>query len=412
MFIKNLYPFYAPEGDGTGGGISDSADDIELLGDDPEIEDKSNEDEDEVEEDEEGQETKEDEEKVEDNKEEEQEEEDTEETEEEKENTEEEEEETKEFSIKALKQAYPKLFKEFPEIKESIYRERKFTQIFGSVEDAEEAAEKAETFDVIANDVRSGNSRELLNSLNEDQLKEFSLNFLPTLQSKNKDLFFAVTDRILSRALKAAVHHAHKTQDKNLAAASKFIARFAFGEDEIPDFDNEKPKANPEKEAWEKEKLETQRAQLIEQENTVYRVTDEKLTNIINEGFSSDDSMSSFVKSAIVEKIKIEVDSQIAKDKPFQAQITSLWKRAQREGFTKEAKSRITSAYLARARRIIPSVRAKIRSEANKPAAKKENNSEKRQISSTSRGNAGKSTLDPKKIDWKKVSDEDILAGD
>ena len=85
------------------------------------------------------------------------------------------------------------------------------------------------------------------------------------------------------------------------------------------------------------------------------------LEKIVKEGFKDDKGMTDFVKDAITDKIIDKVGSTIAKDQFFQRQLASLWKKAQREGFNSEAKSRIISAYLARAKKIVPSVRSEVR---------------------------------------------------
>ena len=78
-------------------------------------------------------------------------------------------------------------------------------------------------------------------------------------------------------------------------------------------------------------------------------------------------------------------------------------------------KQRIAHTYLAKAKRIMPAIRSKIRGEAKADGtgnSGNRNNEQKRQITSSGSGSGqGKKVIpnDPKKINWSKVSDEDIL---
>src|SRR6516225_9215499 len=46
--------------------------------------------------------------------------------------------------ISAIKEKYPNFFKDFPELKESYFREMRFTELFPTVEDAKEAVSENE----------------------------------------------------------------------------------------------------------------------------------------------------------------------------------------------------------------------------------------------------------------------------
>ncbi len=104
--------------------------------------------------------------------------------------------------------------------------------------------------------------------------------------------------------------------------------------------------------------------------------------------------------------------------------MTSLWKRAEAEGFNRESLSRIVSAYLERARPIIPTVRNKYKSIALKGKADVKEDNEgnpRKELKIPSSGKSGRAphnegkvnlrAVDTKKIDWNKTSDNDIFDG-
>lgn len=324
-----------------------------------------------------------------------------------------------EFTVRALKKEFPNIFKKFPEVKDAIFREREFTKFFGSIDEAEEASNKARYLDEVSQDLFEGKSENLLKALkknSEKSLEIFSFGFLPELYKTDKELYHQVTDHALNQMLHVVNSNALKNGNKNLATAVKYISQFVFGEPELPEL-KERPVAPKKTEAElkleEREKAHEQQ-KYSEFEDSVHSRTRSKLENIVKEGFN-DENMTDFVKDAITDKIIDKVGVIIAKDKFFQSQLASMWKKAVREGYTSEAKSRIISAYLARAKKIVPSVRAEVRKSASsRHSNNNENNNDtgKRQGTSTGSGKRH-STLpsDPKKIPAS-MSDEDILAAD
>lgn len=322
--------------------------------------------------------------------------------------------EENELTVKSLKKEFPEIFKKFPEVKDAIFRDREYTKLFGSIEDATEAAEKSQLLDSIGAQIAEGDSTELVQSLKKnDSLETFTQSFMPNLFKTDKELYYKVTDDIINRALHAAVSHARKNGNKNLETATKYIAQFVFGEPELPNIEDRttRQKSDAEKQL-ESERQRDYSAKLQEFEGSVHGSAREKLSRIIMEGLDPDNTMSDFTKEALRDKIIEQVGLTIAKDKIFQSQLNSLWRRAAREGLSKEAKSRIISAYLGRAKRIVPSVRAKIRREAG---ASNSNGTRKQKIQApSSSGSGGKRTIpnDPRRIDYSKVTDEDILASD
>lgn len=326
-----------------------------------------------------------------------------------------------EYTVRALKKSYPDIFKKYPEVKDAIFRERMFTKMFGSVDEAEEASTKAQYLDEMSQDLYDGKSENLLKALkknNEESLKIFANNFLPELFKVDKDLYHEVSDYTLNHMLHVVNNNALKNGNKNLSTAVKYISQFIFGEVELPELkERNKPREKTEAEiALDKREASHERQKYSEFEDAIHAKTRVNLTKVVQEGLT-DERMTDFVKDAITDKIIERVGITIAKDQFFQRQLVSLWKKAQRDGYTSEAKSRIISAYLARAKKIVPSVRAEVRKSAaskhtNSNGHNNENTNGKRQGTS---GGSGKrpSTLptDAKKIPAS-MTDEEILASD
>jgi len=324
--------------------------------------------------------------------------------------------EPKELSIQALKESYPKILKEYPELKEAIFRVREYDKAFGSIEEANEAKEKADMLDQIAGTTLQGDPTELIRALQDtgkESLKDFAINFLPALQESNKEAYYAVTDRVTAHILSSAKAFADKRGDKNLGLAVKYISQFVFNEDDVPNLDTGRKELTPEQQEIisERNKIHTQRIQ--ENEQVIHDFSRKKLTELIQTGLDPDNTYNDFVKEALTDKIIARVGATLVKDKAFQGQMAALWKRAARNGFDKDSKNLIVKTYLAKARRVMPSIRANVRGEApNLENGKKIER--KREINTSSNRGRTHSSIpnDPKKINWNETSDEDILASD
>src|SRR6266568_7493147 len=86
-------------------------------------------------------------------------------------------------TYKEITSKYPDFFKEFPTARHVFFREAEFTNLFGDVDTAKEAAEKSKDYEFFEEKLTSGDPKDLLNALKEsDSLSEFAANFLPSLR--------------------------------------------------------------------------------------------------------------------------------------------------------------------------------------------------------------------------------------
>jgi hypothetical protein len=325
--------------------------------------------------------------------------------------------EAKDLTPRALKESYPKIFKEFPELKDVIFQNREYNKIFGSVEDATEAREKAAILDDISATTLRGDPTELIAALEKTErgkTEEFASNMLTEIRRNNSDMYYRITDPVIASALKAAESHASKSGDKNLLLATKYLSNFVFGAQEIPAFNGTARKEkDPERIKFEKERQEEQEARYQEHSKTIYDYTEKKLDEMIREGLDPDNVYNNFVREALADKVMSRIGATLKNDKAFQGQMSALWKKAHKEGFTREAKQRIAHTYLAKAKRIMPAIRSKIRGEAKTDGSRGVERKDEKKII-TSGGGGGNNNVkripnDPKKIDWKNTTDEDIL---
>lgn len=329
-----------------------------------------------------------------------------------------------ELSYKAIKAKYPQLFKEFPQLRAAMFLAPKFQEHFPDPESAKVAADKAAEYDELeANIVGKGDPASFLQTLSENNPKALTRmveNFPEALRKVSADDYLKLATPILEEALHLAARHGHKIggkQGNNLLLSARHLANYLFANGgEIP-----VPRSAQPKEPSEAEKqLETERRQYQERENgramkEIYEAISPELNRILGKKL---DGLSDFERKAIIKEARSAVDQALAGDKSFQNQMAALWKRAAESGYSDESKSRIRKAWLERARIVAPSVRNRLRQEAldarqpNRGAS--QDNDQKKRTFPTKGGGSGQSrsgVLDnPKKIDWNKTSDLDILS--
>src|SRR5947208_1522669 len=110
-------------------------------------------------------------------------------------------------TYKEITAKYPNLFKDFPDLREAMGREREYTELFDTVDAAKEAKEQVEDFSYLRELVESGSpdkTEEFLAAVKEggeENLINFAGSFLPALHRAAPDTYIQVTSAISSRIL-------------------------------------------------------------------------------------------------------------------------------------------------------------------------------------------------------------------
>jgi len=314
-----------------------------------------------------------------------------------------------------IKKVSPELFKKVPELKQIIFREQEYTNVFPTVKEAKEALDTLQTFQEFNEDIGNGNSAKLIGALEtvgKDALNSFLANFLPTVQKHSKDLYLQVVYPEIKKALKAAI----KSGDERLEVSAKNLHWFIFGDHDIDGKVGLEPK---EKDGRESE-LEERERKFEEKQFTSFAkdvaVTGKsRVERVISRAFE-ESGLSSLMQKKLVEEIFTRVDEIISKDVRFQGNNNNLWKQAKNNGFTSNWKDSIINAYLSRAKLLIPKVRQQVLAEAKLDAkikSESEEGREKKRIptTSTSQRNFTGGKIDKSKVDWDKTSERDIWDG-
>lgn len=341
--------------------------------------------------------------------------------EDEEETDEEEEEDNTELANDSIHQSLKKLdkdiYKKIPGLKEVIFREQAYTQVFPTVDSAKRAAEAAKVLNAVQADLLSGNVDPILTFLNKAGKREtenFLANFLPSIRKQSKELYFDTIAPVLKEAFRIAA----SDPDQRISVAAKNMHYFIFGD---TDFDKAVGlRAAPEDER-EKE-LKKREQQIIERQyqsfqSDVASVVESRGKREIEAGFK-DSGLSKWQLTKLVDDIFHRVGQSLNKDPRHMGNMKRLWEEAASNGFTSQEKNSIVSAYLSRFKALIPKHRQEVLAESKLQVQKAAGGGKKKKatrVTSSSTGSrTGKNTghIDIKKVDLTKTSERDLFDPD
>jgi hypothetical protein len=312
-------------------------------------------------------------------------------------------------SWKEIKEKYPEIAKN-KEFREVYFREKAFSEIFPTVEDAKEAGEKARVLEVFDASLIDGDPSYLVQNLSPKSLEGFTNKVLPALRNLNKDLFLKATAPVLVDIVNNIHEHALTKGDKNLETSVLNICNWLFGDFKIPP--RMGGRVDPEVER-EKKTLQQERANLLlgqrkEFTGKVERSIGRQLTKLVSEGLGIDNE---FVASSIVKETIDKVKSTIYSDKDFIARVQSIYAQAERAGYSPEYATRVVSAYLGRAKGIALKARAELKASALRKQSSKGSGEDTKRVVRTEKGTR-ESSKKSDKVDLRNtrlLSDLDIL---
>jgi hypothetical protein len=304
-------------------------------------------------------------------------------------------------SWKTIKEKYPDLAKD-KDFQNMFHREKAFSEVFPTVEDAREASVAAQTMEFFDNSLVEGDPKVLLSALNENVVTKFAENVLPALYQVNPSLFARATQPLMIELLNSVAERAESTKDENLAISAKNIAKFIFGKFEIP---SRTQRTTPELEQ-ERQRLQQERQTIAQRtENQFFERADKsiarQLRKVVEEGLDPKGELSDFTKNALVKQIIEDTKSTLMTDEMFKSKVKNLHRLARNAGFPEDYLPRFISTYLGRAKSLALTLRAKHKSAAVgkrtvQPKTRIEGSSraETKQISKDTKGSSKKSDLD------------------
>lgn len=265
---------------------------------------------------------------------------------------------------------YPDLFKTFPFMEKMLYRDRQYTELFGSFDDAKEIAEKAEVFSEFEGQLLSGNTEDILKNVKESDPKAFDKivdGYLKTLAKVDKDAYLEVTGNLVRQVIVELVKEGNESQNDELKQAALILNQFmGWGNKLTAPKQRVENDKNAEHSEAEKERISFLRERFETSVNDLQTKSDNILKNTLNEYMDPKDLMSGFVKKNAVNEALNLISKSMAGDASFQANLDRLWKAASAAKFSQDSLKKIQSFYLGRAKNLLPLAIRKVRAEALK----------------------------------------------
>lgn len=330
--------------------------------------------------------------------------------------------------FKEINKKYPNFFKDFPHLRHTFFHAKEYKELFPTVEDAREAIQNLEGFQALQDSLSGGKPEDIVNVL--ESIKElgseaqpnFAINFLPSLRKVNQDLYYQVITPELVNFTKSMFDAGLRHENENLKNAALVASLHFFGDTKVATGEKKidigvKKSGESERD----EKLENERASFRQERytsfyNDVVSQADGELSKIILNGLDPKEEMTEGMKELIVEKVAKELSRVLSSDSIHTNRMNSLWKKAGIDNFSSQHKSKIIAAYLEAAKEIMPRIRAKVRANVlgirerrSEEIGSNERRVEPKSTVSGGRQQSSNGKLDPKKIDWKKTSDLDLI---
>lgn len=277
-------------------------------------------------------------------------------------------------SRKEILAAYPDLYKKFPQLEKAVYREKAYSELLPTIQDAKLAVEKASLLDQYDKEIMGGSTESLLSTVKDTDKEAFAKvvdNYLPTLYKVDQQSYYHTIGNVIKHTIISMVRDGKEKADEELSTAAAVLNQYIFGTTKFTHPTN----LSQEEVDGESKKKEDQISQrekdLIEKsfnnarEDIGFRV-DNILKASVDKAIDPADSMTEYVKRTATREVLEGLEDLIQRDTRFKTIYDKLWERAFENDFDKESMDKIKKAYLSKAQTLLPILIKRARNEALK----------------------------------------------
>ena len=276
---------------------------------------------------------------------------------------------------KEILSKYPKLFKDFPYLEKAYYREQQFTELLPTIDDAKQAVEKSGILDKFEADLIDGNIERMLLAAksNEKGFTKIADNYLSTLSKVDEKAYLHVIGNVIKHTIINMVQESRSSGNEALQSAAQILNQYAFGSSEFKPItrlskdeqpDTKVNELNEREQKFNQQRFESANNDLSSRVNNAYKST-------IEANIDPKQSMSDYVRKTASREALENLESLISKDGRFKILVDKLWEAAIKDDFSKSSTDRIRSAFVSKAKTLLPSVIQKARNEALKGMGKR-----------------------------------------
>lgn len=273
---------------------------------------------------------------------------------------------------KEILAAFPDLFKKFPQIEKAMYRERAYSEINPTIEDAKAAAEKAQTLDEHEAELAKGTIAGILgvvHSGDKDTFAKVVDDYMPALYRTDQGAYYHTIGNIVRHTIISMVNDAKQRDDDNLSNAAAVLNEYMFGTTKFTHPQRLSKEQVQDGESKEKEDKVSEREQALNKKefdsalgNLDTRVT-KVLGSTVEKYIDPKDSMTAYTKKNAVKQVQDELEAAISNDTRFKKVYDTMWLRAKDSGYGKEHMDKLYRAYLSKAQTLLPGIISKVRKE-------------------------------------------------
>jgi len=208
-------------------------------------------------------------------------------------------------------------------------------------------------------------------SENQDAFYKVVDNYLPALRKVDSQAYFHVLGNVIKDTIITMVKEGRQLGDQGapLQAAANVLNQFVFGSQTFTP-PQQLSRNNPQVDQQQQQFYEQQRQQVYtkfeETRESLQTKADNVLKSTIDQHIDPNQSMSDYVRGKATADAHEILEDLISKDTRFRGLLDRLWEKSFQQGFDKESTDRIKSAYLSKAKTLLPSVIKKARNTALK----------------------------------------------
>ena len=275
---------------------------------------------------------------------------------------------------------YPTIFKDFPYLEVAYFRDRQFTEIFPTVDDAKEAQEKADTLDHYTSEVSSGNIEGILSTIKQGDQESFNRlvdNYLVTLQKVDQVAYSHLMSNLFKNTVASMVSRANESNNENLLGAANILHQFIFGHSSYS------PPQNLSKGKEKDQGLENEKRALVQQRFEMVRddlvtKTGNALRATISTNIDPKGQMSDYVRKKSIDDALTLTESMMSQDASFRKILDRAWDAAFKSGFSRASIEAIRTTIISKARTILPETIRRTRSEALRGLVRRKEETDKK----------------------------------
>lgn len=281
-------------------------------------------------------------------------------------------------SKKAILAKYPNIFKDFPDLEKSYYRERAFSELLPTPADAKEAVEARDILNSFEVDLHKGNVENILASVKQKDTNAFYKivdNYLPNLAKVDKDAYHHVVGNVIKSTIIQMIQEGKSSSNETLEVAAQILNQFVFASSKFEPITNlsgtDDSKEDPRlAEIDKREKAITER-EFNRSLDSINKRCENAIKSTLDKNIDPKNSMTDYVKGVAIDRAQKELNQLIDKDTRFKGILDQLWKRAADNNFSVESTDKIKNTYLSKAKSLLPALIKKHRNEALKGLGKR-----------------------------------------